>query len=117
MLRSCSQCGSNGHNSRTCGESSSAAGNGAGDGEFMLFGVRVKVDPMRKSVSMNDLSQYELPSNVNQNGVDNSKNSNDSDKVVADDVVTAGAGYVSADDAVQHQSTGGRERKRGQILL
>ncbi|KAL8266578.1 hypothetical protein R6Q59_003922 [Mikania micrantha] len=27
-------------------------------GEIMLFGVRVKVDLMRKSVSMNDLSQY-----------------------------------------------------------
>ncbi|GLJ30856.1 hypothetical protein SUGI_0613340 [Cryptomeria japonica] len=51
MSRSCSQCGNNGHNSRTCVE------NG-----FMLFGVRVTDGSMRKSVSMtnlSNLSQYE----------------------------------------------------------
>ncbi|KAH9301564.1 hypothetical protein KI387_013147 [Taxus chinensis] len=48
MSRSCSQCGNNGHNSRTCME------NG-----FMLFGVRVTDGSMRKSVSMTNLSQYD----------------------------------------------------------
>lgn len=69
----------------------------------MLFGVRVKVDPMRKSVSLNNLSQYEHP---NSNDT-NSGNNNDSSKVAADE------GYASADDAVPHHSGSGRERKRG----
>ncbi|CAN4086116.1 unnamed protein product [Withania somnifera] len=56
-----------------------------GEGEIMLFGVRVKVDPMRKSVSLNNLSQY-------------NSNDNNSDE-----------GYVSADN----HSGSGRERKRG----
>lgn len=124
MSRCCSQCGTNGHNSRTCGESSSAVSGAAamngGDGEIMLFGVRVKVDPIRKSVSMNNLSQYEQVPIVNQNGAGNSdsKNSDELEKAV-DDAAGAGGGggYVSADDAVQHQSTGGRERKRGQIFV
>lgn len=66
----------------------------------MLFGVRVKVDPMRKSVSMNNLSEYEQPqesSNV---------------AATAADVAT---GYASADEAVHNHSSGNRERKRGQI--
>ena len=67
-----------------------------GSGEIMLFGVRVKVDPMRKSVSMNDLSQYVQPATH-----DSSSNSNNLD------------GYASADDAVRNNSNGGRERKRG----
>lgn len=130
MSRCCSQCGTNGHNSRTCGESSSAVsgvamnggGGGGGDGEIMLFGVRVKVDPIRKSVSMNNLSQYEQVPIVNQNGAGNSdsKNSDELEKVVDDGSGSGsggGGGYVSADDAVQHQSTGGRERKRGQIFV
>lgn len=75
--------------------------------EIMLFGVRVKVDPMRKCVSMNDLSEYvhvdvqpttrDLSSNSNINS--NSNNNLD--------------GYVSADDVVPNPSKGGRERKRG----
>lgn len=127
MSRCCSQCGTNGHNSRTCGESSSAVSGvamngGGGDGEIMLFGVRVKVDPIRKSVSMNNLSQYEQVPIVNQNGAGNSdsKNSDELEKVVDDGSGSGsggGGGYVSADDAVQHQSTGGRERKRGQIFV
>lgn len=60
----------------------------------MLFGVRVKVDPMRKSVSMNNLSQYEQPQE-------------------SSNVAAAAAGYASADEAVHHHSSGNRERKRG----
>ncbi|CBI15104.3 unnamed protein product, partial [Vitis vinifera] len=79
MSRCCSQCGHNGHNSRTW---------------IMLFGVRVTVDSMRKSVSLNNLSQYEQP-----------HESSNAD-------ATPAAGYVSADD-VAHHSSGNRERKRG----
>ncbi|PSR95840.1 Transcription factor MYB1R1 like [Actinidia chinensis var. chinensis] len=61
--------------------------------EIMLFGVRVKVDPMRKSVSMNDLSQYEQPHESS--------------------IAAVGGGYASADDAIHLQSSGSRERKRG----
>ncbi|GFZ12072.1 homeodomain-like superfamily protein [Actinidia rufa] len=63
----------------------------AGD-EIILFGVRVKVDPMRKSVSMNDLSQYEQPHESS---------------------IAVGGGYASANDAIHRQSCGSRERKRG----
>nr|GMC74310.1 transcription factor MYB1R1-like [Ipomoea batatas] len=49
---------------RTCGESaandSAVDGGAGGSGEIMLFGVRVKVDPMRKSVSLNNLSQSSM---------------------------------------------------------
>uniref|UniRef100_A0A5B6YH26 Putative MYB transcription factor 1 n=1 Tax=Davidia involucrata TaxID=16924 RepID=A0A5B6YH26_DAVIN len=93
----CSQCGANGHNSRTCAAESSVVSGGGGSGEIMLFGVRVKVDPMRKSVSMNDLSQYEQPPLA------------DSSNAAA----AAATGYASADDAVPHQSSLNRERKRG----
>ncbi|KAI9174114.1 hypothetical protein LWI28_028902 [Acer negundo] len=77
-------------------------GVGGGSGEFMLFGVRVVVDSMRKSVSMNNLSQYEQP---HENIINNSSNK--------DDVVAAAAGYASADDAVHNNSRASRERKRG----
>ncbi|XVF54215.1 hypothetical protein PTKIN_Ptkin05aG0162500 [Pterospermum kingtungense] len=90
--------------SATCASASSSTANSAasgGDGgEIMLFGVRVVVDSMRKSVSMNNLSQYEQPHESNKN-INNSK---------GDDKVAAA--YASADDAVPH-STGNRERKRG----
>ncbi|KAK9277990.1 hypothetical protein L1049_027547 [Liquidambar formosana] len=102
MSRCCSQCGNNGHNSRTCAIDSTVAGGGCGSGEsgtgageIILFGVRVTVDSMRKSVSMNNLSQYEQPQE--------SSNA---------DVAAAAAGYASADDVVHH-SSGSRERKRG----
>ncbi|KAI9086468.1 hypothetical protein K1719_031552 [Acacia pycnantha] len=65
-------------------------------GEIMLFGVRVVVDSMRKSVSLNNLSQYEHP----QNGSNNNK----------EDVLATG--YASADDAVVHNSGKHRERER-----
>ncbi|KAL3342951.1 hypothetical protein AABB24_026812 [Solanum stoloniferum] len=107
----CSQSGNDGHNSFTCaGESLPAAvsvGGGVGGGEIMLFGVRMKVDPMRKSVSLNNLSQYELPNSNDNNNNSNSGNNNDSSKVAADE------SYASADDAVPHHSGSGRERKRG----
>lgn len=71
----------------------------------MLFGVRVKVDPMRKSVSMNNLSQYEQ-SQDSSNNVDISA------------AAFAGAtGYASVDDAAHHQSNASRERKRGLIPI
>lgn len=70
--------------------------------EIMLFGVKVKVDPMRKSVSMNDLSQYVHVQPATTR--DSSSNSNNLDAV---------AGYASADDATRNQSNRGRDRKRG----
>lgn len=71
-------------------------------GEIMLFGVRLVVDSMRKSVSLNNLSQYE-------HRLDSSNNT---------DKDLAGAGeYASADETVvpRSSSTAGaiRERKRG----
>ncbi|XWS60656.1 hypothetical protein CRYUN_Cryun07bG0054500 [Craigia yunnanensis] len=80
--------------------------NDGGGGEIMLFGVRVVVDSMRKSVSMNNLTQYEQPHESNNNNNKNNNNNNNK----GDDNVTAG--YASADDAVPH-TTGIRERKRG----
>ncbi|KAK1407271.1 hypothetical protein QVD17_38885 [Tagetes erecta] len=85
-------------------DDSSFDGSATGAGEIMLFGVRVKIDPMRKSVSMNNLSQYEHPPMR--------ESSNNNLNVTA---VAAGAntGYASADDAVRNQSGGSKERKRG----
>lgn len=103
-----SQCGTNGHNSRTCSsaaDDSSSDGSAIGAGEIMLFGVRVKVDPMRKSVSMNNLSQYEQPATR-----ESFNNNLDASAAVA---AAADTGYASADDAVRNQSNGSRERKRG----
>nr|AVL95369.1 transcription factor MYB12 [Diospyros kaki] len=85
--------------SRCCGaggDGNTVGTSGVGGGEIMLFGVRVKVDPMRKTVSMNNLSQYEQPLE-SSNG---------------DDVAAAG-GYASADDSVHHRSAASLERKRG----
>ncbi|XP_076926518.1 transcription factor MYB1R1-like [Bidens hawaiensis] len=62
---------------------------GCGTGEIMLFGVRVKVDPMRKCVSLNNLSQYQQPDT----------------RVSADNPASA-----SADDSIRNQSN---SRKRG----
>jgi len=85
--------------SRACAATDSVA-----SGEIMLFGVRVVVDSMRKSVSMNNLSQYEHPQDANNNNIKK-------------DVIAAG--YASADDAVPHNSGRHRERerKRGWIRL
>ncbi|CAL5198313.1 unnamed protein product [Lathyrus oleraceus] len=82
----------------------SSASSAAVSGEFMLFGVRVVVDSMRKSVSMNNLSQYEQPHDNNKNSIKDDNNK----EVLA-------AGYASADDAVPNNSgrNRDRERKRG----
>lgn len=95
LSRSCSHCGLNGHNSRTCVENSSSSraatpAPGAASGGFMLFGVRVAESSFRKSVSMNNLSQYEQLPESNSD---------------------VPAGYTS--DDVVHISDGNRERKRG----
>ncbi|XP_050224239.1 transcription factor MYB1R1-like [Mercurialis annua] len=79
-------------------------GAGAGAGEIMLFGVRVVVDSMRKSVSLNNLSQYEHHI-VGNEAVNR-------DAAVKDDVANV-SGYASADDAVPHSSSTRGERKRG----
>ncbi|KAM0060538.1 putative transcription factor MYB-HB-like family [Helianthus debilis subsp. tardiflorus] len=69
-------------------------------GEIMLFGVRVKVDPLRKSVSMNDLSHYVQACDSSSNHVP--------------DAVAVDSGYASADHAARNNhSNAGRERKRG----
>ncbi|KAK9116986.1 hypothetical protein Sjap_015933 [Stephania japonica] len=107
MSRSCSHCGKNGHNSRTCTESrgsdggdtsiAAAAAPAASNsqcGGFMLFGVRVTEDPIRKCVSLNNLSQYEQQPRDQPNP----------------DLTNSG--YAS-DDAVHRSSNPSRERKRG----
>jgi hypothetical protein len=88
----------------------SSPSSAAVSGEFMLFGVRVVVDSMRKSVSMNNLSQYEQPQDNNNNNNNNNisiKDDNNKDVLAA--------GYASADDAVPNNSgrNRDRERKRG----
>ncbi|KAF3973221.1 hypothetical protein ACB098_03G158200 [Castanea mollissima] len=96
MSRTCSQCGNNGHNSRTCTEASSGGCGGGGGGDasgengIMLFGVRVtEVNSFRKSASMTNLSQFDQqPQDPNVE-----------------------SGYAS--DDVVHPSGRSRERKRG----
>ncbi|KAI3820795.1 hypothetical protein L1987_08343 [Smallanthus sonchifolius] len=74
----------------------------------MLFGVRVQIDPMRKSVSMSNLSQYEQPATC-----ESVNNNLDASAAVAAAAAAANTGYASADDAFRNQSNGSRERKRG----
>lgn len=77
----------------------------------MLFGVRVVVDSMRKSVSLNNLSQYEQPQELSKsNGTNKDGNGINSGNKKED---VAAAGYASADDAVPHPSNSRGERKRG----
>lgn len=66
--------------------------------EIMLFGVRVVLDPMRKSVSLNNLSEYEQTEEIPKIMAEDEKNKTSS-------------GYASADEAVPITSS--RERKRG----
>lgn len=66
-------------------------------GEIVLFGVRVKADPMRKCVSMNNLSDYERPMES-------------SNAAPADG---SAGGSASADEGGHHQGSVNRERKRG----
>ncbi|KAL8161575.1 hypothetical protein V2J09_013064 [Rumex salicifolius] len=101
MSRTCSLCGINGHNSRTCSDSSAAVIDGAASGGsgFMLFGVNLTdvgagggaFSSFRKSASMMNLSQY-----------DNQAHEGNGD---------VAAGYAS-DDAL-HTAGRSRERKRG----
>ncbi|CAL0311945.1 unnamed protein product [Lupinus luteus] len=95
MSRTCSQCGNNGHNSRTCTDATaSGGGESPRENSIMLFGVRVtegNSNPFRKSASMVNLSQYEHQTPNEPNAAD--------------------AGYVS--DDVVHASGRSRERKRG----
>lgn len=89
-----------------------SGGGGSIDGVIMLFGVRVEVvDPMRKSVSMNNLSEYDPVSNTS-NLVE--KSGKDLPKAAKEGGVPAG--YASADDAVPQPSGAAAERKRGQIF-
>ncbi|XP_014498253.1 transcription factor MYB1R1 isoform X1 [Vigna radiata var. radiata] len=76
--------------------SAAVAPHSASSAEIMLFGVRVVVDSMRKSVSMNNLSQYD----------------HHRDTAAAKDDTVA-AGYASADDAAPNNSGKNRDRKRG----
>ncbi|KAI4319116.1 hypothetical protein MLD38_032755 [Melastoma candidum] len=83
----------------------------AGAGEFMLFGVRVLVsDPMRKCVSLNNLSDYQLPHESSNNGVELSRVDGSENKEEI-----PGGGYASADEPGQRGGFGNgvRERKRG----
>ncbi|XP_010498308.1 PREDICTED: transcription factor MYB1R1 [Camelina sativa] len=83
--------------------------------EIMLFGVRVVVDPMRKCVSLNNLSDYEEKSSPDDDQIPKllvageDKNEADATTVILAD------GYASANDAVHISSSSGgnRERKRG----
>lgn len=87
-----------------------AGGEDSGVGEFMLFGVRVVVDSMRKSVSLNNLSQYEEPqeSAINNTFNTNNNNTGNGNGNGKDDVAP---GYTSENDVV-HNSGGNRERER-----
>ncbi|CAH9092440.1 unnamed protein product [Cuscuta europaea] len=95
------QCGRDHHHMRLCSLSSAIDG----AGEIILFGVRVKVDPLRKSASLNNLSQYVVHPNDHSKIIESTKHPA---------TALADEGYASADDAVLlNQPTGGRERKRG----
>ncbi|XP_022933345.1 transcription factor MYB1R1-like isoform X1 [Cucurbita moschata] len=88
-------------------ESAATEIGGGGPGEIMLFGVRVVVDSMRKSVSLNNLSQYEQP----HEAADVIANDNMNDPVSVNHKDVVAAGYASADDAVPN-ACGNRERER-----
>ncbi|KAG6391709.1 hypothetical protein SASPL_149467 [Salvia splendens] len=81
----------------TSGDSPATATSGVS--EIMLFGVRLKVDPMRKSVSMNNLSEYEQVSNASKPEKAKGRG--------------GAAGYASADDAASQAAGGIGDRKRG----
>ncbi|GAB2221144.1 hypothetical protein Droror1_Dr00012313 [Drosera rotundifolia] len=76
----------------------------AGD-SIMLFGVRVVVDSIRKSVSLNNLSQYQHLNNNN----DNKDNNSSKDSISA----AAAAGYGSADESAIVSRSNNGHRKRG----
>lgn len=97
---------------------------GGGSGEIMLFGVRLVVDSMRKSVSLNNLSQYVHPQDMNSGNNGSSGNNGaaaankeDSAAAGAASAAAAAAGYASSDDVVHNSSSSGRERKRGTVQI
>ncbi|KAL1207844.1 Transcription factor MYB1R1 [Cardamine amara subsp. amara] len=96
--------------------SSSSETGGGGDEkrEIILFGVRVVVDPMRKCVSLNNLSDYEKSSPEEEIPKIIVAGDGEEDKKEADLVIVTD-GYASANDAIQISSSSGgnRERKRG----
>ncbi|KAL9254625.1 Transcription factor KUA1-like protein, partial [Drosera capensis] len=69
----------------------------------MLFGVRVNVDSIRKSVSLNNLSQYQHLNNNNDNKDNNSSK----------DSTHAAAAYGSADESATVPRANNSNRKRG----
>ncbi|CAN8304760.1 unnamed protein product [Cochlearia groenlandica] len=81
----------------------------AGKGEIMLFGVRVVIDPMRKCVSLNNLSDYE------KSPAEKEIIGDGEDKIDTDLTAAVADGYASANDAVQISSSScaNRKRKRG----
>ncbi|ESQ34897.1 hypothetical protein EUTSA_v10008346mg [Eutrema salsugineum] len=94
--------------------SETGGGEAAENREIMLFGVRVVVDPMRKCVSLNNLSDYEKSSpeeEIPKIGDGDGEDKNEPDLIAG----AAVAGYASANEAVQISSSSGgnRERKRG----
>eukprot|EP01018_Ginkgo_biloba_P001529 Gb_38078 [translate_table: standard] len=93
MMRRCSHCGQNGHNSRTCP-----------DRGVKLFGVRLTTEGimMRKSVSMGNLVHYRAFSTINPSvGTEQS----DCGAAMEED------GYLS--DGLVHSASKARERKKG----
>ncbi|KAK4799661.1 hypothetical protein SAY86_025026 [Trapa natans] len=87
-------------------------------GEIMLFGVRLVVDSMRKSVSLNNLSQYVHPQDLNSGSNDGSGSpyagvAVKDGSAAAATAIAAATGYASSDDVVHNSSSNSRERKRG----
>ena len=129
--RTCSQCGNNGHNARTCTELSTATATATETVEtpgIFIFGVRLSAisetnnspsptspctSPssscssfVRKSMSMNNLSQYEQQHEYQKSFLPlDSTNVND-----------VASGYAS-DDALHASGSRTRERKRGTLLF
>jgi hypothetical protein len=93
MMRRCSHCSHNGHNSRTCPNRG-----------VKIFGVRLTDGSIRKSASMGNLSLL-AGSSAGGGGA--------SPADVAHDA--AAEGYAS-DDFVQGSSSANRERKKGDLL-
>ncbi|KAK4766645.1 hypothetical protein SAY87_008287 [Trapa incisa] len=85
-------------------------------GEIMLFGVRLVVDSMRKSVSLNNLSQYVHPHDFNSGSNNESGSSGAGAGVAVKDgsaavaATAAAAGYASSDDVVHNSSSSCRKR-------
>lgn len=99
-----------GSSSSSSSESTVSCGGAGIRREIMLFGVRVVLDPMRKSVSLNNLSEYEQTEEFPKIGSGEDGDGQDKNKT--------SSGYASADDAVPISSSGGnRERKRGILRL